>query len=1062
MLWWDEKFMSLVASNNMTTQEEVRYMDDIRVWLESLRLGWRWDNAKLRFCTDWRDEERARGMTGLQKTMEVLEGMMNSICDWLNFTMESVDDFGGMLPTLDLNIWVKEDNMVVYVFYQKPMANSMVIQRRAAMPENMRVATLNQEVIRRMLNTSERLDISYRIEVVDNYALKLANSGYDLEYTRKVIKGGLTGYERKLALSLDINNPKWKPLHQGAKFNSTGRKLKKTLAKTNWFKKRKVSEMEEDDLQASPSKKSKQTRVEGQDTEPEHHQLHGGMKKTGKQSKNMIKKTGPAGGVQKAKNIGDLETVAVIFVDQTKGGALQKRMQEAEDSIALMVGYRVRVVESSGTQLGRLLPYTNPWQGKHCGRESCYTCNQGGEDLQNCRKRNILYESICNECNPEEEGKKKLEKFESFKKQQGVYVGESARSIFERAGEHRRDAQGQKEDSHIYKHWKTSHPELPEAPQFTIKVVASFQDALSRQLSEAVRIDLRGSNILNSKSEYSRCRVPRLRIDKEEWKVDEQKDAKEKKKKKDLEEQAKVVEDSLLMGGAAWDISSRGVTSKKRDGEEEKPGKRKNKKRKLELLVGWGEENDRNDDEDSNQEVVDNWLRREEPPEAVKSLKMKQMEISLRMGSGAKSMETPAPTPPIKLSKEEKLAKAAIGSRKMTDWLVRAADKEWDDDPDLPELEEIEQIEKREQTKLSEQREGVRSLCEALVSDIVNVLEATSSATNIMEEVVTTAWEEIRLESAWRMMQEDKAMQDIILARIRVVEEGRARTKMKEFEDISVTVPEKDINVSTVSTEDMKKLLSMSTEDISYIEKDMCVSNVSTDGNKDIISESTQDIFQSLRGYMELGGGGAKRKLDDPGRWWLPSSWRAPRRRPWPSTHTTSEGRRGGWSRSTDPSRAEYLENEHIRHKKIWKHLKLKLTTEGDGEPGDHVDGGGAQGDGDAGGDVLNNQQGPGEEHQEHREHHELREHREHHEHRDGGDDGQQAGPVQGHQVDGQVGHGGEGVEQQPRVLVRRKVRMKDGVSRDGRLQLSIVNFMQKSGKGNSETNQTKFKSSSN
>ena len=33
-----------------------------------------------------------------------------------------------------------------------------------------------------------------------------------------------------------------------------------------------------------------------------------------------------------------------------------------------------------------------------------------------------------------------------------------------------------------------------------------------------MRIDLRGENILNSKAEYSRCRVPRLRIDMEGWK----------------------------------------------------------------------------------------------------------------------------------------------------------------------------------------------------------------------------------------------------------------------------------------------------------------------------------------------------------------------------------------------------------------------------------------------------------------------------------------------------------------------------------------------------------------
>ena len=130
-------------------------MDDIRLWLYSIRLGWRWMDGRLQFCSEWRREERESGMTGLQKTMEVMKEMMNSICTWLTFTMESVDDFGGKLPTLDLSIWVREDNMIVYIFYQKPMASSMVIQKRSAMPENMRMSTLNQEVIRRMLNTSD-------------------------------------------------------------------------------------------------------------------------------------------------------------------------------------------------------------------------------------------------------------------------------------------------------------------------------------------------------------------------------------------------------------------------------------------------------------------------------------------------------------------------------------------------------------------------------------------------------------------------------------------------------------------------------------------------------------------------------------------------------------------------------------------------------------------------------------------------------------------------------------------------------------------------------------------
>ena len=47
-------------------------------------------------------------------------------------------------------------------------------------------------------------------------------------------------------------------------------------------------------------------------------------------------------------------------------------------------------------------------------------------------------------------------------------------------------------------------------PLFRFKIISTFNDPLTRQLGESVRIDRRGTDILNSKSEYSRYRVPRL------------------------------------------------------------------------------------------------------------------------------------------------------------------------------------------------------------------------------------------------------------------------------------------------------------------------------------------------------------------------------------------------------------------------------------------------------------------------------------------------------------------------------------------------------------------------
>ena len=71
-----------------------------------------------------------------------------------------------------------------------------------------------------------------------------------------------------------------------------------------------------------------------------------------------------------------------------------------------------------------------------CGRRDCVPCSQADDHRLDCRKRNILYENVCQLCNPEEDSKKKKDDIN----RKGVYVGESSRSMHERAKEHVADA----------------------------------------------------------------------------------------------------------------------------------------------------------------------------------------------------------------------------------------------------------------------------------------------------------------------------------------------------------------------------------------------------------------------------------------------------------------------------------------------------------------------------------------------------------------------------------------------------------------------------------------------
>jgi hypothetical protein len=68
-----------------------------------------------------------------------------------------------------------------------------------------------------------------------------------------------------------------------------------------------------------------------------------------------------------------------------------------------MMGFKSKIEEEVGSKLKDLLPNSNPWKGVGCGREGCIPFAQPGDSKQDCRKRNIVYESKCAECNSEKE-----------------------------------------------------------------------------------------------------------------------------------------------------------------------------------------------------------------------------------------------------------------------------------------------------------------------------------------------------------------------------------------------------------------------------------------------------------------------------------------------------------------------------------------------------------------------------------------------------------------------------------------------------------------------------------
>ena len=143
-------------------------------------------------------------------------------------------------------------------------------------------------------------------------------------------------------------------------------------------------------------------------------------------------------------------------------------IREQLQQMAPILGFRIRVVERTGRNILTNFSQLHAWGGLQCGREECVTCNQGGEELPDCTKSSIVYESICTRCNPG--AKNKGELVDMAKGAPSLYIGESSRTIQERATEHWGAARKKAEDSHMAKHQIMEYGGAP--PEFMFKVIS--------------------------------------------------------------------------------------------------------------------------------------------------------------------------------------------------------------------------------------------------------------------------------------------------------------------------------------------------------------------------------------------------------------------------------------------------------------------------------------------------------------------------------------------------------------------------------------------------------------
>ena len=148
-------------------------------------------------------------------------------------------------------------------------------------------------------------------------------------------------------------------------------------------------------------------------------------------------------------------------------------------------GLKFKIIETGGRTIKREVQQSNPTATPGCNSGDCLACKDGRGKGGGCRRSNALYQVECNQCPTESPS---------------VYIGETARNLYSRAREHQKNYDSGKAESFMVRHQRDEHGGTQA--DFNAKILCTFRDCLSRQVSEGVHIRRCKHRVLNSKAEW--------------------------------------------------------------------------------------------------------------------------------------------------------------------------------------------------------------------------------------------------------------------------------------------------------------------------------------------------------------------------------------------------------------------------------------------------------------------------------------------------------------------------------------------------------------------------------
>ena len=235
MLWWDREMLKGIneATRNVHFQlfTYMRYVDDCNIVCTALPTNCRIEDGNVVRCQSTDSMETANEKSD-KRTAEIIKEIANNICEFIKVEIDYPSAHENTyMPILDLEVKM-ENNRIMYRYYRKKIANSMVIHFDSAMPLKMKRTCLSNEVIRILRNTSREAPVEIRSFLLSEFADRLRSSGYPEKLRRDIIQSGWEGYFKQLRRHDNGECPMYRP--KG--YRKEERSINKMVKRRAWYK----------------------------------------------------------------------------------------------------------------------------------------------------------------------------------------------------------------------------------------------------------------------------------------------------------------------------------------------------------------------------------------------------------------------------------------------------------------------------------------------------------------------------------------------------------------------------------------------------------------------------------------------------------------------------------------------------------------------------------------------------------------------------------------------------------------------------------------------------------